>query len=141
MLEAAGIRLDHLELPQPQPTGATAGVATAEAAAGGQAGADAAGPEGACAETVQPAAAAAPGGDGAAAELAAAPQWDWSAAESMLFPLCKYELVEQLLRSCKPPLLGRGGAIPAATLAAFRCGSHQRQPPVWRSMVCMSCRR
>jgi hypothetical protein len=53
--------------------------------------------------------------------LADAPAWDWSASESLLLPLSQYERVEQLLRGCRPSLLGKGGAIPPATLAAFRC--------------------
>lgn len=123
MLKAAGIQLGHLELPQQQPAASTANpTALADA--------DNTGTNSAPAGTAEPAAAAdssavaaASGDGGAGAELAAGPQWEWSDAESMLFPLCKFELVEQLLRSCKPPLLGRGGAIPPATLAAFRWGA------------------
>lgn len=95
MLTAADIKLSHLELPQ-QP-GEAASIAPV------------------------PAAAATDGGDSGAADFSAAPKWEWSAAESLLLPLEQYEVVEQLLRSCKPPLLGRGGTIPLATLAAFRC--------------------
>jgi hypothetical protein len=44
----------------------------------------------------------------------------------MLLRLADYELVAGLLSACKPPLMGRGGAIPPGTLAAFRWG-------LWRS--------
>jgi hypothetical protein len=70
----------------------------------------------------------------AAAEpvLAEGPRWEWSAAESLLLPLSEYTLVEQLLRGCRPPLLGKGGTIPAATLTAFRCGCTGMQSAGWR---------
>lgn len=96
MLAAANIQLGHLELPQQQP--ADAADKAAVGAAPGPAGAD------------------------GSAELSSGPKWDWSADESLLLPLSHYEVVESVLRSCKPPLLGRGGAIPLATLAAFRYG-------------------
>jgi hypothetical protein len=110
VLAAADIMLSHLELPQ-QP---------AEAAS----------------KAPPSAAAAADGSDSGAADLSAAPQWEWSAAESLLLPLKQYEVVEQLLRSCRPPLLGRGGTIPLATLAAFRCDRLQGWDLLAASFFC-----
>jgi hypothetical protein len=46
--------------------------------------------------------------------------------------------VQQLLQACKPPLLGRGAAIPPATLAAFRCGVHLVCGLVLVSFVCLA---
>jgi hypothetical protein len=45
----------------------------------------------------------------------------------MLLRLADYELVAGLLSACKPPLLGRGGAIPPGTLAAFRWAQQRQQ--------------
>jgi hypothetical protein len=58
----------------------------------------------------------------------------------MLLRLRDYELVAGLLMSCKPPLLGRGGAIPPGTLAAFRwvgaaAGVQRCRCSVWMTML------
>lgn len=125
MLAAAGINLSRLELP----AAAAAEVAAEAATAAMRAAGDTAAP---AADDAQPAAAGACSNDGPAAAasgggsssaepgLAAGPDWSWPAALCMLLRLADYELVAGLLGSCKPPLLGRGGAIPPGILAAFR---------------------
>jgi hypothetical protein len=44
--------------------------------------------------------------------------------------------VERMLKSCRPSLLGRGGAIPPATLAAFRCGDTVTRGPAPNAVLC-----
>jgi hypothetical protein len=118
VLAAANIQFSHLEIPQQHQQQAPAAVSAADAE-GGDSGAVAPAP----AHTAD-ADAEQGGSSGAGADdLGSGPMWDWSADESLLLPLPQYEVVESVLRSCRPPLLGRGGAIPHATLAAFRCVS------------------
>lgn len=111
MLAAANIQFAHLDIAQQhqQQEGGDSCAEASAPAAGADADAERSGGS---------------GGSGAGVyDLASGPMWDWSADESLLLPLCQYEVVESVLRSCRPPLLGRGGAIPQATLAAFRCVS------------------
>lgn len=109
VLAAANIQFAHLEIAQQhhqQQEGGDSGAEASAPAADADADAERSGGSGAGVD-----------------DLASGPMWDWSADESLLLPLCQYEVVESVLRSCRPPLLGRGGAIPQATLAAFRCVS------------------
>lgn len=115
VLAAAGINLSRLELPEP-PAEADRAAAAADHAQPAAAGAGSNdGPAAAPAAT--PAAGASSSSDPG---LSAGPDWSWPPELRMLLRLHDYELVGGLLASAKPPLLGRGGAIPPGTLAAFR---------------------
>lgn len=135
VLAAAGVTLDHLEVKEPLELPGHSAAAAAgqyqqqQLQCGDGAAGDAASDAQQCthghtiglaaaAKVSTPSAAGAP----AATEpgLAVAPDFSWSADDSLLLRLVDYELVVVLLNSAKPPLLGKGGAIPQNTLEAFR---------------------
>lgn len=128
VLAAAGVTLSHLEVKKPavlpEPAAATEPRTQQQAVHDPAAlkNSSAADTSNCCGAAAYPAVEAPQEFDATSTEptLATAPDFSWSAEDSLVLRLIDYELVVALLTGVKPPLLGKGGGIPETTLEAFR---------------------